>query len=361
MDGYNLEGGWKMGASHHVCGNKRTAADAQRGIFLREFVRKSAAVWIMLVPLVLGLAPTTAQALPAFARQTGQNCVACHAGGQFPELTPYGRMFKMTGYTIGERALPLSVMGVFSDSLVKNTSKSDNPPADFQKNRAPIFATGSLFIAGKITENLGMFTQITYDNYAAQSVAPDGVGAGQFQGHTNADNMDIRYAERFINPKRDLIYGVSLNNNPSVSDPWNTSPAWMQYVPVPVRPAARLSTVTPLPGLCRGSNIAGLTAYAYLNKTLYAELGGYQTANRGFSFMSAGINNASTTKLKGTNPYWRLALTREWGPHNIMVGASGMGSDIYDNPEDTSDPTTVSHHNDRASTRNTNICSIRTR
>ena len=69
-----------------------------------------------LVPLLLALAPQQAQALPAFARQTGQNCVACHAGGQFPELTPYGRLFKMTGYTIGERALPLSVMGVFSDS-----------------------------------------------------------------------------------------------------------------------------------------------------------------------------------------------------------------------------------------------------
>ena len=44
--------------------------------------------------------PLAAQALPVFNRQTGQNCVACHAGGQFPELTPYGRMFKMTGYTI---------------------------------------------------------------------------------------------------------------------------------------------------------------------------------------------------------------------------------------------------------------------
>ncbi|MFM0390146.1 cytochrome C, partial [Paraburkholderia dipogonis] len=32
---------------------------------------------------------STAHALPIFARQTGQSCVACHAGGQFPELTPY--------------------------------------------------------------------------------------------------------------------------------------------------------------------------------------------------------------------------------------------------------------------------------
>ncbi|MHB1333589.1 MAG: cytochrome C, partial [Sulfuriferula sp.] len=51
--------------------------------------------------LILSLITVKAQAVPAFARQTGQNCVACHAGGQFPELTPYGRLFKLTGYTLG--------------------------------------------------------------------------------------------------------------------------------------------------------------------------------------------------------------------------------------------------------------------
>src|SRR5665647_1813519 len=78
-----------------------------------------------LMTLLAIMAPMQAQALPAFARQTGQNCVSCHTGGQFPELTPYGRMFKLTGYTMGARALPLSVMGVVSSSRVKDTSKSD--------------------------------------------------------------------------------------------------------------------------------------------------------------------------------------------------------------------------------------------
>ncbi|HZX92277.1 MAG TPA: cytochrome C, partial [Rudaea sp.] len=87
--------------------------------------------------LLAALASIPAHALPAFNRQTGQNCVACHAGGQFPELTPYGRLFKLTGYTIGERqALPLAAMAVASDSHVSNTSKSDDPAADFQKNNS---------------------------------------------------------------------------------------------------------------------------------------------------------------------------------------------------------------------------------
>ncbi|MEO6147078.1 MAG: hypothetical protein ABIT70_08515, partial [Sulfuriferula sp.] len=58
--------------------------------------------------LLLAFIAVKAHAVPSFARQTGQNCVACHAGGQFPELTPYGRLFKLTGYTLGERALPLA-------------------------------------------------------------------------------------------------------------------------------------------------------------------------------------------------------------------------------------------------------------
>ena len=41
--------------------------------------------------------------------------------------------------------------------------------------------------------------------------------------------------------------------------------------------------------------------------------------------MSSGIDDASTTKLNGSNnPYWRLGLSHEWGPHNIVVGTSGI-------------------------------------
>src|SRR5487761_1069117 len=44
------------------------------------------------------LAPDSAQAVPSFARQTGFACEACHT--VFPELTPYGRRFKLNGYTV---------------------------------------------------------------------------------------------------------------------------------------------------------------------------------------------------------------------------------------------------------------------
>ena len=294
------------------------------------------------------LASLQAHALPAYARQTGQNCVACHAGGQFPELTPYGRMFKMTGYTIGTRAaVPLSVMGVMSYAKVRDTTKTDDPGVDFAKNNSLLFATGSLFLAGKVTDNIGLFAQVTYDNYASQSVGPGGE-LGRWKGHSQADNIDFRYADRFIDANRDLIVGFSVNNNPSVSDPWNTAAAWMQYVPG-ASPSSHQFFDGPYPELGAGGNIAGATVYGFWNKTIYGELGLYRTANRAFSFMSAGIADVDKTKLGGTNPYWRLAYTREWGPHNVMLGTSGMVAHVFDAGSDTSDP------NNRARIKNLGV------
>src|ERR1700687_1197636 len=130
---------------------------------MKKLAVRSASVrvsrWFFPVALaaLAGLLPQPSFALPLFARQTGQNCVACHAGGQFPELTPYGRIFKLTGYTIGERAVPISGMAVASLSSVANTSKSPDPGGDFQKNGKPIFATASLLVGGKVTDNIGAF------------------------------------------------------------------------------------------------------------------------------------------------------------------------------------------------------------
>src|ERR1700689_1846478 len=64
---------------------------------------KSAKV-VKILLLVIGVAATlpNASALPSFARQTGQRCAACHIGGNWPQLTPWGRFFKLAGYTAGK-------------------------------------------------------------------------------------------------------------------------------------------------------------------------------------------------------------------------------------------------------------------
>ena len=267
----------------------------------------------MLLVLVLNLLVFfNANAVPAYARQTGQNCVACHAGGQFPELTPYGRLFKLTGYTIGTRSIPLSVMGVLSDT--KNTNASLAGP----KDGLPMFETGSVFLAGKITDNIGLFGQTTYNNYNFDT--------GAYQGSWGSDNFDLRYADRIIDANSDLIFGVSLNNNPTVTDVWNSSPAWIIYAPTGFGASGPDSG--PIVGGL-GAQVAGLTAYAMWDQFLYVEAGLYKTANGVFSFLSQGTSDSAQPKLAGANPYVRVALSHEWGPHNMMVGLFGLNINMY--------------------------------
>ena len=141
--------------------------------------------------------------------------------------------------------------------------------------------------------------------------------------------MDIRYADQIVTPTRNLIFGVSLNNKPSVSDPWNTSSAWMQYVPQSAGKGANTYTdanngypINGLQGLA-----AGMTAYAFLDKTYYGEVGFYKTANSTLSFLNSG-NDANY--LTGTNPYWRFAYNKEWGAQNLMIGMSGINTHYLD-------------------------------
>ncbi|MDE2316461.1 MAG: hypothetical protein KGK06_12510, partial [Xanthomonadaceae bacterium] len=69
--------------------------------------------WLHKLAIAAGLllAPTLVLAVPAYARQTHQPCAACHVGGFGPELTPFGREFKINGYTMSvgsDTKVPLS-------------------------------------------------------------------------------------------------------------------------------------------------------------------------------------------------------------------------------------------------------------
>jgi hypothetical protein len=283
----------------------------------------------MVMVLMLLFIAVKAHALPSFARQTGQNCVACHAGGQFPELTPYGRLFKLTGYTLGERVLPLAGMAVLTSNKVK---VNDPAATGHAQDGKPIFNTASLFIAGKISDKTGGFVQITYNNYTGDN--------GGDSGHTGSDNLDLRYADRLINDQQDLIYGLTLHNNPGVQDVWNSTPAW-GYGVVPGSTSAGDGLKPMLDGGL-AQQVAGIGAYAYWNKTVYAELTGYRTGDGIFSFMTQG--NGGQVNIKGTNPYARLALTHEWGPHNVMVGLTHL--DVHQYTDSTSHSGPTDHYRD---------------
>jgi hypothetical protein len=290
------------------------------------------------------LLPSTANAIPLYARQTDQQCNACHAGGQFPELTPFGRKFKLTGYTMGTRQdVPLAMMAVVSStSVASKTPGTGDQEADFPQSGLTHFTTASLLGGGKITDNVGLFGQWTYNAYDHQAAD------GHWVGKAGSDQFDLRFAKHFQDDAKDLIVGASLNNNPGVTDVWNTFNSAFGSAPgyVPVsNPAGNGGPFVSAPAtpmmLQLGPVAAGMNAYAYWNDKVYAEFGAYQTANGVFSFLSQGVSNADQPKLKGPlNPYWRLALNHDWGPNSAMLGVFGMITEIYFDSPAATGPTT---------------------
>ena len=76
----------------------------------------------------LAVSAGPAEALPSYARQTGQPCAACHTA--FPELTPFGRRFKIGGYTMqgGDwKGPPIAAM--YMAGFTHTHSPHDSPPA----------------------------------------------------------------------------------------------------------------------------------------------------------------------------------------------------------------------------------------
>src|SRR6202011_2029037 len=70
----------------------------------------------------------------------------------------------------------------------------------------------SIFYAGKIAPHFGAWFQLTYSNAS---------------GSISIDNSDLRFADSMVLPDAEsLTYGVSLNNNPTVQDLWNSTPAF---------------------------------------------------------------------------------------------------------------------------------------
>src|SRR5689334_12008781 len=92
-----------------------------------------------------------ASAVPAFAEQTGQQCAACHVGAFGPQLTKFGREFKLGGYTLRAKDfnVPLSAMAV--TSYVHTQRAQEEPPTDHSKrNNNLSFDEGSIFLAGGV-------------------------------------------------------------------------------------------------------------------------------------------------------------------------------------------------------------------
>ncbi len=271
---------------------------------------------------LLMIFPKESMAIPSFARQTNLPCSSCHT--IFPELNTFGRFFKLNGYTL---------MGVKTIEVKDSTDTNEDvdfnllkiPPVSLmiqaaytyktkeqpgtQNNNVSLPQQLSIFFGGEITPHIGGFIQVTYDDQRAAF---------------GIDNIDLRYANQTELGSENLLYGVTLNNNPTVQDIWNSTPAWgFPYASSSVTASPLASTLIE-GGLAQ--SVAGVGAYALMNNFLYAEFSIYRSAQQGGAHPP---NSTSFGIIKSTAPYWRLALQKQFDDQYVELGTFGMSTEMY--------------------------------
>ena len=256
---------------------------------------------------------TSACAVGSFARQTGMSCYACHT--VYPELTPFGRSFKLNGYTLSINAnkkffnLAAALTASYTEqkSLNNRIDPYDNDPSA----KANLPQEAAVWYGGKIYDHIGALAQLTYDGVSNQLAL---------------DMSDLRYANSTTLAKTSLIYGITINNAPGIEDVWNTTPVWRfpeAGSSVAVMPAASCLIDGPL--LLK---VGGVGLYGFWNDLVYAGISVYRTSNSGITKpFSAGTTIDVVTD--GAVPYWRLVLQKQWKEHSFSIGTFGLVADVF--------------------------------
>jgi hypothetical protein len=310
--------------------------------FARLCLPLVAAAALLLVAFFIVEFAAPARALPSYARQTGQPCGTCHT--DFAGLTPYGRRFKIGGYTAGGGQYrttlfpfddstkdskktwvpPISMMSVVGFS---HTATPAPPPADpFAANDIITYTPLSFFWGGAITDHIGAFAQLTYGGPPAAS----GIGSDPFVHAWGWDNTDVRYADSTSIGKMSITYGITANNNPTVQDPWNTTPAWQfPYANSPFQGnGVGFGPGSIINGGLGPGHVVSVGPYVYINDLIYLETSVYRTISPGAQ-NALGVDPFGAPGTLDASPYWRAAIEPHWGPHWLEVGTFGMIANIH--------------------------------
>jgi hypothetical protein len=259
-----------------------------------------------------------AEAVPSFARQTGQPCATCHVGAFGPQLTQFGREFKMNGYVWndGKSHIPLAAM--LQASLTNTAVDQPGGAAPgFGANNDPAIDQASVFIAGQLFDNVGTFTQITYDGIAKQ---------------LTWDNLDVRYAQSGKLFDKPIILGLTVNNNPTVQDPWNSTPGWgFPFAASSLAPTPAAATLAD-GGLAQV--VLGAGGYSLWDELLYTEFDVYKGLGRDVRNALGAVPVAGSNSYEGIIPYWRVALQHDFGDNYLEAGTFGLYSNVFLGGED---------------------------
>ena len=258
--------------------------------------------------LVASALATEAGATAFYNRQTGQPCGACHTAP--PELTAFGRRFMLNGFTMsgGNRGIPLST---YLEAGFTTTAKDvPTPRQGLNANDNVELQKFKVLGGGAITDTVGAFAEVVYYG---------------IEDNLRLGNVDVRHADSATVGKRDLVYGITLNNNPGFQDPWNSTLArtW-PYARSLAIPTPRVSALLDGPLAQRAVGVSG---YGFIDDALYVELGGYRKIDRDTQD-SLGLDPGNSRTIDGIAPYVRIAYESKVPGGTLTVGASMLDADL---------------------------------
>jgi hypothetical protein len=272
----------------------------------------------LVMPTSAAVRALRARHIPSFSRQTKLACNVCHYA--FPQLTPFGRLFKLNGYTLtgletiagGDTAHPtlkLAPIPPASAMVIASLTHLKGAVPQTQNNTTAFPDELGVFLAGEVAPKVGAFVQFTYSG---------------LDGSFGIDNTELRFASHGSLASKDLVYGVTLHNNPTMQDVWNTTPAWgFPFVASAVAPPAIAS---PLLDEALSQQVLGLGAYGLWNDLVYGELTVYRSAPQG---SAAPLDSSARNVGRNVMPYWRVALQHQFGMTYVMAGSYGMVAELY--------------------------------
>ena len=207
-------------------------------------------------------------------------------------------------------------------NLTHTAKDLPDAPPHFRSNNNTALQEASLFLAGRWTDNIGSFVQATYSGIDRKSAL---------------DQVDIRYARTLTLGGKETTLGLSLNSNPTLTDPFNTLGQWR--FPYTASDFGFGTGPSPLVENL-ASSVVGLNAYTLWDNNFYAELGAYNTLSKSNLSM---INADDPGKFKGLGTYWRMAYFKDMKRDNFSVGLFGFNAGLQ---PDRNDLGTADHYRD---------------
>ncbi|HKJ83956.1 MAG TPA: hypothetical protein VJ961_08070 [Mariprofundaceae bacterium] len=332
----------------------------------------SASAFALVAVSSMALAPTKAEAIPAFARQTGAACLSCHFQ-QFPALNAYGRMFKEGSFTdVGDEALVegenLSIPAVLNATFVvraqavhtSNGTLPANTTAATSSTAYTIPADQNLLIAGRAGSNTGVFVEFGPGPAAVSGTTATAGGGANGQGGINniqvMNSFDlggfkagISYANTSFGADAILavnsVYGqhsgvmnnfgdVSAVNNSGLTNQWSNIGAWvgndMGFIQV--------GLIAPGSVVGGGNNI-GLKMAKLVKVAGTFDLGGFDTIiGAGTVAGKIGKTSGTVTQAANADMQWvygqmqgdlgdmSLGVYADWAHAKGKAGGNVMGA-----------------------------------